>query len=111
MTKSIVFIVGLFFSTWSLAQLSGELTKFKRKIIQDVEYNMTGSKPGVVVYDISVDIKGNVTSATLVKKETNITSTPSLMKAKNAILKMKFDGCTYCPQYHHGFVKITFSKP
>lgn len=109
--RTIIVVFSLLVSVISFSQLSGELTKYNRKIIQDVEYNMTSSKTGEVVYDISVDAKGNVTSATLVKKETNITSTPTLMKAKNAVLKMKFSECTYCPKFHHGFVKITFTKP
>ena len=109
--RYLILLTGLLVSTMTFSQLSGELTKYNRKVLQDVNYNMTSSKVGVVVYDISVDAKGIVTSATLVKKESNITSTPTLMKAKNAILKMKFSECTYCPKYHHGFVKITFTKP
>lgn len=108
--KTLFFALFLSVSTFGFSQLTGELAKYNRKIEKDVSYKMVSSKVGVCAYTISVDPKGNVTSATLIKKETTISSTPTLMKAKNAILAMKFEGCTYCPKYHQGVVMITFEK-
>lgn len=109
--KTIITGLILFVSVISFSQVSGELKEYKRKITKDIEYTMNHSKQGEVVYDISVDSKGNVTAVTLQKELSTMTSTPALMKAKNAIMKMKFAECTYCPKYHHGYVKIKFVKP
>jgi hypothetical protein len=108
--KTLIFGLFISISTLGFSQLTGELTEYNRKIEKNIDYKMISSKVGVCVYDISVDPKGKVTSVTLVKDKSTVASTPALMKAKNAILTMKFEGCTYCPKYHHGLVTISFEK-
>ena len=79
----------------------------KRPVVKDIDYTLYFSKEGVIVFDIAVDIDGNVTSCELNKEKTTIISTPMKMKAKNRIMQgLKFESGLQYPTFHRGYVQI-----
>lgn len=88
--------------------LSGTLVDDHRKLLTETNFTLKGTKEGVVVYDLAVDIYGNVTSETLVTNMTTISSTPTRMEARNLVKTFKFQPGTAYPKFHHVKVKITF---
>lgn len=109
--KKVLFIFFLASGLHTHAQLlSGTLVDDHRKLLTETNFTITGTREGVVVYDIAVDIYGNVTSETLVVNMTTISSTPARMEARNLIKTFKFQQGTTYPKFHHVKVKITFVK-
>lgn len=92
----------------SFAQLSGEIVTDQRKIISNIDYTMVGNQNGKFVFDISVNVNGNITTCVLRKAESTIVSTPQMMKAKNMIIAgLKFEAGNRFPTFHQGVVTIT----
>jgi len=101
----------ILFPVISFAQLSGDLITDQRKIVTDIAYKISGSQTGKFVFDISVNMDGNVTSCILNKSESTLVSTPMMMKAKNLILTgLKFEKGYAFPEFHRGKVTIAFVK-
>jgi hypothetical protein len=88
------------------AQIYGDIAIDKRPVVSQIEYAFEGSYNGQFVFDIVVDEKGNVTSCKLDKAKTNITSTPTMMEAKNRVKRLKFEAGYQYPQFHRGEVVI-----
>lgn len=88
--------------------ISGEILDSGRKLLTESDFVIKSDRSGEVVFDISVDIKGDVTSATIVTSLTTIKSTPLKMEAKNLINTFKFEPGTFYPKFHHSKIKITF---
>jgi hypothetical protein len=108
--KLIIFSFLILSNNHSYSQiLSGDIVDFGRKLLTETDFQLKGLTSGEVVYDISVDIYGNVTAASLVKNMTTIKSTPLRMEAKNLIYKFKFEAGNGFPKFHHTKIKITFS--
>lgn len=103
---TVIFVFSLHFCFGQL--LSGDIVDVKRPLLTETNFTIKGTKEGVVVYDIAVDIYGNVTSETLVANMTTISSTPARMEARNLIKTFKFQPGTAYPKFHHVKVKITF---
>jgi hypothetical protein len=103
----------LVFSIFSIQQIfsqiiSGDIYNVGRRLLTEPNFTLKGSKSGEVVFDISVDIYGKVTSAVVEKKMTTINSTPMIMDAKNMVIKYKFEPGNGFPKFHHGLIKIKF---
>lgn len=92
------------------AQLSGELVNSGRKCLTETDFTLSGSQEGVVKYILTVDSKGNVVSETLMKSETTVRSTPSIMKARNFVKTLKFEPGTAYPKFHEVKVLIHIKK-
>ena len=108
--KKIILIVSFFSIQQLFSQvISGDIYNVGRRLLTETNFTLKGTKSGVVVFDISVDITGKVTSAVVEKSMTTITSTPMLMDAKNLINTYKFELGNGFPKFHHGLVKINFS--
>ena len=74
------------------SQVYGDIFMDKRTISKDIDYTVNYSKPGKIVFDIAVDMEGNVTSCVLNEKKSTITATGAIMNAKNKILQnLKFE--------------------
>lgn len=102
----------LFTSLFSWGQLSGRIIEDGRKVTEEIPYQMEMSKTGILVFDIAVDVKGNVTSCKLNKAESTIKSTTYAYKAKNIILmQLKFEKGNGFPTFHQGRVTITGHLP
>lgn len=102
----LVFVTILYQANCQL--LSGDIVDYGRPLLTETNFTLKGTKEGVVVYEIAVDLNGNVTSESLVSSMTTITSTPIQMDAKNYIKKLKFKSGTGYPKFQHAKVKITF---
>ena len=93
------------------SQVYGDIFMDKRTISKDIDYTVNYSKPGKIVFDIAVDMEGNVTSCVLNEKKSTITATGAIMNAKNKILQnLKFERGYEWPEFHRGYVQITTVK-
>jgi hypothetical protein len=109
MKKLIVVIIPFLIINHSYSQIiSGEVLDSGRKMLTMSDFTIKSDRSGVVVFEMSVDIKGDVTSATIVNSLTTIKSTPLKMDAKNLISTFKFEPGTFYPKFHHCNIKITF---
>ncbi|MEX1000664.1 MAG: hypothetical protein WDZ35_00965 [Crocinitomicaceae bacterium] len=89
------------------SQVYGDIFIDKRKITKDIDYTIPYSKTGKLVFDIAVDLDGNVTSCILNKEKSTITATPAMMKARNKIVQhLKFEFGLQFPKFHRGYVQI-----
>ena len=99
------------FSYLNFAQVFGEIANEKRPIVKNINYEISGSKPGVIFFIISVDEKGNVVSCKVDRVKTTVHSTPLSVKATNLIKStLKFKSDSIYPQFQRGIVKITIKK-
>ena len=109
MKKSVIIFISFFSVNNSYSQIiSGEILDSGRKLITVSDFVIKSDRSGEVVYEIDVDIKGDVTSAIIVNSLTTIKSTPLKLDAKNLINTFKFEPGTFYPKFHHSRVKITF---
>lgn len=108
--KNLVLIISLFSIHQVFSQIiSGDLYSVGRRLLTETNFSIKAGKNGEVVFDISVDINGKVTSAVIDKSKSNVTSTPMIMDAKNLLSTFKFEAGTGFPKFHHGLVKINFT--
>lgn len=106
--KKVITILFLASINLSYGQLiSGEIVDINRPLLTQTDFTIKGSKEGIIVYDLTVDLEGNVTSETLVPSMTTVSSTPTKMEVKNYLKSFKFQNCVGCPQFHHVRVKIS----
>ncbi len=109
--KTILTALYCCFLSISFGQLKGAIADDKRPLVQAFDFEIIGSKNSVLVFNISVDEKGNVVSCELDKMATTGYSTPNMVKAKNKIkADLKFVSHTMYPQFHRGIVIITVKK-
>jgi hypothetical protein len=109
MKNSVIIFISFFIVKNSYSQIiSGEILDSGRKLITLSDFVIKSDRSGEVVYEIAVDIKGDVTSVIIVNSLTTIKSTPLKLEAKNLINTFKFEPGTFYPKFHHSRVKITF---
>ena len=107
--KNIFLVFFLILAASANAQLiEGAIINDGRKILGEPMYIIEGFKNGWAKYELSVDIKGNVTGIKLV--ESNLKSTPATTIIRNHIKKFAFEPGTYYPKYHQVIVKISMIK-
>lgn len=110
--KNILLFTLLFTSLINFSQVSGPIAIEGRQITQKISYTMEMKATGVLVFDIAVDVKGNVTSCRLNKTESTINSTIYAHEAKNLILmELKFEKGNGYPTFHQGHVTISAGLP
>src|SRR5690554_6422938 len=100
-----------FFAFASYGQLSGDIVKDNRKMISDQSYIIDGHINGKLVFNISVDIEGKVTSVKVLDSESTIKSTPAKLKAQRYVSEFIFSPGTWYPKHHQGKVVITMVIP
>lgn len=106
--KLLLILIFSFCSFFSVAQISGDISVDGRKIVQEIAFTMEMKGTGAMVFDIAVDVQGNVTSCVLNKAESTIRSTVYSYQAKNLILtKLKFEKGNGFPTFHRGQVTIS----
>jgi hypothetical protein len=103
-----LFIVATSFSFSQL--IDGTLIDESRKMISVSTFKLIDNNEGVAFYQLAVNRKGEVTSATLLSAGTTIISTPTRMKMRNYLMTLKFEEGMYYPEFHQVRVKITTSK-
>lgn len=109
--KKLIFLSATFLlSGWGFGQISGKIIEDGRKLVQSQELIMNGHVNGKIVFQISVDAKGEITSAKILEGETTIKSTPAKIEAYNYIKKFQFEPGTWFPKYHQGKIEIEMKK-
>src|SRR5690554_5861470 len=98
------------FTGIAYGQLSGDIVKDNRKLTIDQGYIINGHVNGKIVFDISVNAEGKVTSVKAIDSESTIRSTPAKIKAQNYVSSFTFTPGTWYPKYHQGRVVITMVK-
>lgn len=91
--------------------LSGDLKDSGRKKVSETPYVMESHTSGFVTYELTVNNEGNVTSTRLVGNKTTVKSTPARMKAREHVMKFKFEKGNHYPKFQTVVVKITLVKP
>jgi hypothetical protein len=100
----------LFVCFSSFSQMSGELPESGRKLLSPYSFSMLGTKEGLVVLDVVVDIDGKVLSTKVVPAQTTIVSTPTIMKVENEVRALKFEKGYQYPKFHHAFFTVKINK-
>lgn len=101
----ILILIGL--SNSVIAQVYGDLFMDKRKIAKEIDYTIIHSTPGKLVFDIVVDMDGDITSCVLDKNRSTVTSTTAMMKAKNKIMEgLTFERGYSFPKFHRGQIQM-----
>lgn len=112
MKKSIALIIGMVFSATVFGQLTGDVVKDNRKLVKQGNYVIESHTSGTVVFLISVDAEGNISSARASSSKSTVKSTPAKMNARNYVVSnFKFEPGTWFPEHHQGELKITLVKP
>lgn len=107
--KTVFLFLFLLLTASAHAQLiDGAIIEDGRKILGEPKYIVEGIKDGWAKYELSVDIRGNVTGIKMI--ESNLKSTPATTIIRNHVKKFKFEAGTHFPEYHHVVVKITMVK-
>jgi hypothetical protein len=110
--KKLLTLIAFSIPFWSAAQVAGEITNDQRKIAADINYQLPGGiHEGLMVFEISVDMDGDVTYCTLIKSASTVVSSPLMLKARNLIVSnLKFEKGPQYPQWHKGTVTIQVVK-
>ncbi|MFT4600824.1 MAG: hypothetical protein ACI857_001001 [Arenicella sp.] len=109
--KNLLILITLCVSNIAVAQVYGDVFMDKREIIKNIDYSVSYSKPGKLIFDIQVNRDGKVTSCWINKEKSNITATAPMMKAKDKIMNQLFFGKGIgLPEYHSGYVMISTVK-
>lgn len=91
--------------------IDGEIVNEGRKLITPSTFVLVDTNsPGVMYYELSVDRNGDVTGARLLSEGTTVNSTPVKIKARNYLMKLKFEPGTIYPHNHHVRVKLTIKE-
>ena len=109
--KTILTSLFVLMCTFSNAQLlDGDIVTEGRKMVGTSNFKVVDPCEGAMYFELSVNRKGEVTSAKYLKEETNYFSTPAKIKVRNYLMKLKFQEGTHYPEFHHVRVKVTFIK-
>src|SRR5690606_13334969 len=105
--KTTTILLLLFFTVSGFSQIYGDLFMDKRGVAKEIEYTVNHSQPGKLVFDIAVDIDGNVTSCELNEEKSTITFSGAVIQGKNKILQhLKFESGYQWPKFHRGYIQL-----
>lgn len=109
--KILILTFALITSNILVGQVQGDIVKDGRNLLTETTFVLEGDADGRIVYDISVDNNGEVTSAKRDLKESTIKSTPIDIQVRKYVSSFKFESGTHYPKFHQGRVIITIVKP
>lgn len=109
--RTVFLVIVLLICNLSFGQVQGDIAKDGRNLITETTFIIEGKAEGRIVYDIAVDIKGDITSISRVLEESTIKSTPIDIKVRKQVKDFKFEPGTHYPKFHQGRIIITFVKP
>jgi hypothetical protein len=109
--KNILFLSVIFFTFGAYAQLSGDIQRDGRRFLEKPNFIVEGAHDGKLVFDIAVDIEGNITGIKFIAGESTVNSTPARLKAQQHFADWKFEKGTAFPKHHQGRITITMVKP
>lgn len=87
--------------------LSGPLMDEGRKMITTTNFILDDAREGVIIFNVSVDRNGKVSSAKVDPGETTVVSTPARIAATNFVKTFQFQAGTYYPEFHQVKIKVT----
>lgn len=93
-----------------MSQVGGDINKDNRALKSDKPFVIEDSHEGTIVFDISVNAEGEITSVKVDPEKTTIKSTPAKIKARNYIADFKFAPGTWYPKYHQGTIRLTMIR-
>jgi hypothetical protein len=109
--KTLVFLSLSLFSLNSYSQvLSGDVVNEGRSLTTAPDFKIKSTTEGVVVYDVTVNREGVITSTLYKAEQSTIKSTPLKIEANNYLRALKFEANTRYPQFQHALIKVTFVK-
>lgn len=109
--KSVAVLICLFTAKLTVGQLmGGRLIEDERKLLTPTDFVIEDNNEGILLFELSVNNQGNVTSAKLLSNGTTVVSTPTRINVKNKLMRWKFQEGTYYPEFQHVTVKITTRK-
>jgi hypothetical protein len=109
--KILVILSLSLFSLNSYSQvLSGDVVNEGRSLITAPDFKIKSTTEGVIVYDVTVNREGVITSTLYKAEQSTIKSTPLKVEASNYLRALKFEANTRYPQFQHALIKITFVK-
>lgn len=101
----------LFSFTQTEAQLlSGQLLEENRKLLTQTDFTIYGDYTGHIVYELSVDRKGKVTSERLIPEQSTIKSTPANIQARKFLNSLVFQEGTHFPANQHVIIRVLFTQ-
>jgi hypothetical protein len=107
----LLYLLPLFLFSFNRAQaqlLSGQLLDEHRKLLTHTNFTITGNYDGAIVYELSVNRKGKVTSERLILEQSNIKSTPANIQARKFLRSLTFQEGTHFPADQHVVVRVNF---
>lgn len=90
--------------------LSGNVVNEGRSLTTKPVFKIKSTTEGVIVYDVTVNREGVITSTLFKAEQSTIKSTPLKVEANNYLRSLKFEANTRYPQFQHALIKITFVK-
>lgn len=106
-----IFPLFLFSFTFTQAQLlSGDLLEENRKLLTQTDFTIAGNYTGHIVYELSVNRKGKVTSERIIPGQSNIQSTPANIQARKFLKSLLFQEGTHFPADQHVLVRVLFTQ-
>ncbi len=109
--KIFLTVIICFFLNFAQSQLiSGEIIDVNRKMTSTSNFTIQSFYEGYVIYEISVNNLGKVTSERFIAEKSTVKSTPANIEAKNLLKSLTFEPGDGFPKYHHAMVKVKFVK-
>lgn len=106
---TLIFFITTFICNAQL--VDGKLLDDNRAIINNISPIIESKNySGEIIFVISVNNDGVVTSAIIDEKRSTIISTPARIEAKKQVLKLRFKQGNHFPKYHIGNYRILFKK-
>lgn len=109
--KTLLFISFGLLALNSFSQvLSGDVVNEGRSLTTASDFKIKSTTEGIVVYDVTVNREGVITSTLYKAEQSSIKSTPLKVEANNYLRALKFEPNTRYPQFQHALIRITFVK-
>ena len=106
--KGLILICTILFSLSGFSQVEGEIIADGRKITNEIDYTLESKQEGILVFDIAVNVEGQITSCEWDKVASTVNSMRLAHTSKNRILtQLKFEPGNGFPTFHRGKVTIT----
>ncbi len=79
-------------------------------MISTTNFTIESNYNGYVVYEIAVNLEGEVTSSRMIEEKSTVLSTPANMEVKSYLKSIVFEKGNHFPKYHHAIVKVMLVK-
>lgn len=110
--KKILLVLSLSLLSYTVKSqvLGGTVVASGRTLTTASDFTIVGNVEGHVIVELAVNRQGKVTSVRVIYNESNVKSTPQIMKSQNAAKKLAFTAGTRYAEFEHVKVKYTYKK-